>query len=541
MIITNYKLWKNCGFTENSVNVPKISNILPVPFYESPEGTKYKCEKQDIFRKINVTEPLFEGALNCSYIELIYKMENTNTIIIYGWIDNVKVSSDSPSKMIEISFHIDYWRTYIGQAELGNGVVKRRVSDGTEPTQPYSWKYKKVTSRSTIIGTNIVNGFWWCYFTCTLQSTDGKTTTTRICCFPIDPANATTVLYCKLPDGTACSVPTYGQVMCGAWDEALGIPPSQIKGVWVSPISPKSSWGMGTTASPVQFGDEAWQLSTISSTGSKSTFWSYDVQSALYTEYEGTFTALQTTDTQTVYVCDFNGSPIFTLPWGMTINQYRCRMVISTMSCYIQIRFNGIDSMCEGLTVTIPCPAIEVTDNSWSTYIASGQRQYDIDTRNKQNEMALTNGIAQGATNVAWGGMINGKMGAGIGAAGSIVSSVATYAMSQYYAPQLQKLEDTSHALQLDGLLIPGTGFDFQYFGSAIQFVKMTWDSYSIDVRNNDIELNGCHVNEPKAYCQDLLNAGGPLQIINLTVNGTMPNVAKEYIRNRLANGVRII
>jgi len=539
MKVFSWSLWKDCGFVEDSVNVPAKFTSPPVAFFTS--FTELKCDRNDIYKKITTDEVPFDDAFLCSYIKLIYNMRDGTNITVFGWIDKVSMVSDYPSKLITIEFHLDYWRTYIGQAEIGNGVVKRRVSDGTEPTQPYSWKYKEVASRSTIIGTNIVNGFWWCYFTCTLQSTDGKTTTTRICCFPIDPSNATTRLYCKLPDGIACSVPTYGQVMCGAWDEALGIPPSQIKGVWVSPIAPKSAWGMGTTASPVQFGDTAWELGTIGSEATHSTFWSNGVQSSLYIEYTGSFSALQTTDIQTVYVCDFNGSPIFTVPWGMSISQYRCRMVVSTMSCYIQIRFDGIDSMCEGLTVTIACPSIEVTDNSWSTYVASGQREYDINARNKQNEMGLVNGLAGSASQGALGGMINGGTGAAIGMAGSAVGSLVSYASNSYYAPQLQKLSDTSHAMQLDGLLIPGTGFDFQYFGSAIQFVKMTWDTYSINVRANDIAINGCHVSEPMSSCQALVDAGGPLQIDSVTVSGPIPNEAKRYIKSRLAQGVRIL
>ena len=87
-----------------------------------------------------------------------------------------------------------------------------------------------------------------------------------------------------------------------------------------------------------------------------------------------------------------------------------------------------------------------------------------------------------------------------------------------------------------------GTGFDSTRFGfSNITLVRLSADAYSQTQRTNDISLYGVHVSEPKTSCQSLIDAGGPVQIDNAVVTGPVPVEAKQYIRQRLAQGVRMI
>lgn len=53
--------------------------------------------------------------------------------------------------------------------------------------------------------------------------------------------------------------------------------------------------------------------------------------------------------------------------------------------------------------------------------------------------------------------------------------------------------------------------------------------------------MYGAHVTEPMSSCQSLINTGGPLQIVNMTVGGSIPVEAKEYMKTMFANGVRLV
>ena len=78
-------------------------------------------------------------------------------------------------------------------------------------------------------------------------------------------------------------------------------------------------------------------------------------------------------------------------------------------------------------------------------------------------------------------------------------------------------------------------------YGTNIQAVTVTKDAYSRGVRYDDLYNNGCTVSEASDDITPLINAGGPLQILNPVVKGSIPTPAKEYIKQRLESGVRII
>lgn len=258
--------------------------------------------------------------------------------------------------------------------------------------------------------------------------------------------------------------------------------------------------------------------------------------------------SVTTTDTQIFAVTDLDGSIAATLPWGAVPGDVKYRVVLSTLSCYLQIRLDGMNSGAEGMNVTIPAKRIATSSNSWSDYVYSGQRETEINSRNLSNQMALVNGIATAGSGAAQGAMMGGLKSGGaaagmsaLGAASGIIGTVASYAVANNYAPKLQKISNYANAMQLDTCILPGDGVDSMIFGRDISLIRLDCDEYSVTQRANDISLNGANVSEPTANCQPLLAAGGPLQIEDVTVLGDAPNAAKSYIRERLNNGVRIV
>ena len=159
---------------------------------------------------------------------------------------------------------------------------------------------------------------------------------------------------------------------------------------------------------------------------------------------------------------------------------------------------------------------------------------------------SVTSSVASSAMLGSLGGPVGTLGGALIGGASSVISgtigAAADYALTTKYNDVFQDITDYRMAHQSNGLIMSGTGFDSVRFGNRqIMLVKMTTDAYSQEQRANDISLYGVHVSEPMESCQQLVTAGGPLQITNVTVKGSIPVEAKQYIRQRLAQGVRMI
>lgn len=553
MKITGFKLWKNVGYSEDSVNVPPVNASLPTPYFTSTAVSK--CDRGDIFSSINTMQVPFDDAFVCSYLSVTYAMNDSSTITVYGWIDNVKQISDYPNENVRIDFHLDYWRTYISQVTLTNGMVKRRVANGTEPPQGYPFRYKTVGNVSPLIIPT--DDTWWVYFTCTPQDETGTVTYTRICCFPVKcPPNGSWAenRYINDINDDMRECPSGADIVLGNWDEILGISPAIIQGIWMLPVPPESICsGNGNPTSPYYLDETGgWTCTRFSETAS---YWCYvftkpDNPSMSFEEVSIDLPSSVITDDTHIYcITDFNGSIVATLPWGLTVTNARYRVVISTISCYLQIRFNGINSSAEGLVATIPGKGVATGSNSWSDYVYSGQRTADINARDLANRISRANGVSSAVSGAASGAIMGGLTGnplaavamGAIGGLSSIIGTESAYRTSSYYAPKLQEVSDYSSAMQLDTCLLPGEGVDGMIFGCNISLVRMDLDSYSVTQRANDISLNGANVSEPTANCQHLLTAGGPLQIADVTVLGNIPNIAKSYIRARLNNGVRII
>lgn len=293
-------------------------------------------------------------------------------------------------------------------------------------------------------------------------------------------------------------------------------------------------------------------------------------------------TTVMTDDTEEMIILDQTASPVASLPWGFEVKKYTVRNVLTSTSAYVEIRFDGTASASEGLKVSIPCPALDITSNSWSDYVYSGQRDYDITQKKIASQQALV-GAVTGAMGSAFqtgvlgglgnGGasqeqiaqlqqmmmkqyrgdkgasMISGIVGggastalrSGVGMLGmGLAGATVDYLTMRYFNGKLQSAEEMAKAKQLDTIQSPGGGWDFLWHGISICLTSLKIDEYSVDRFDDDLRLNGAKVSEPTSDCTSLVKAGGPLQIANLIVLGNIPVQAKNYIANKFANGVRI-
>ena len=279
---------------------------------------------------------------------------------------------------------------------------------------------------------------------------------------------------------------------------------------------------------------------------------------------------------------DLRGFPKYT-EYGVTVTETR-----GTMTPVL------------GTDYTIPLIPMEITENTLGSYNWSGQRSADRQAIQNQALMGIMTGIAgmpgdvasgylfanaggskrmeyedirkrgdamkafnESVGNPRWAGFgeighisradynnagkqlgyMNAATGAMMRATGAMSAiGLGASAVTSLISMGMQDAQNVKmHAAQTNNLALLGTGFDPFNYGQPITAVTLMPDAYSRNQREQDLAINGAKVSEPRQDITSLIDSGGPLQIMNPVVKGPIPTPAKEYIKQRLESGVRII
>lgn len=582
MMISVLDLWADVGYTENSITQPPIgSSTLPSP---DATFTELHPGRDKLFSTIDVRGEYF-ALYNMTYLRAVFSGHDTR--VFYGWVDSVECISDNQGyEVCRINWHVDYWRTFKEDAVFKEGTVIRRAADlDDRPIQPCPYKFKTLKNEDAVkIGDTEAFGtkLYWLYFTMTDEDSSHEETSTKICCVPfwLPRYNETLRVYAtpgiQIEEGGGGeyrSTPPYASIIMGLWDELLKIDPTRIKAAAISSVPPRSFSAVPklNNYDVINLLDwNGWKAENSNS----SLYYYYvyneyaeinqDHPLAITTEFTMDYTFNSGDEKKEMLILGHDFETVGTLPPFREITQIKYRLVASTTSFYVQIRFNSKENAhAEGLCITVPEPVVEVTENSWSSYVYSGQRDYDRSMKEYQaRASAIESTLGQmgfGASiGAGEGTKVAGALGAkaaaatAIGSAGvgmlafgaaQAVGAGLTYAIQEAYLnPELQGLQDRMHARQSDGLLLPGAGFDFLSHGSnCFILAPFEIDDYSADVFDNDQELYGSHVQEAMASCQALIEVGGPIAISGLDVGGDIPTAARNFMQQFFAKGVRLV
>ena len=554
--ITQIRLWYDTGFTEGCTEVPRINGSLPTPSFTY--DASFTPSTSDIFSRLKLRVP-YTTLMNCSYLAISLDMNNGTDKVFYGWIDKVNIISDTESNpLTEILWHVDLWRTYIPSVTVGSGMVNRRPLLTNDSVPPQSYPYRSETVNGSPIYFEDWDGAvaqdrWSIIFTFNYnyksqttnedgsQTIDINYTASGVGTFPVSRANPQV----RQSVGSY-TAPSLFEVVNGQWDELLGLDPDSIKGVFIVPGTNLVS-GYLISAYKISQPEDA------SCGFYKADGMSFGTLGSLAMTLPST---VMTDDINTYYITGFDGEIIGALPWGIPVNSLYYMLIIDSSAAYLQIRAGGEDAHIEGTCFTIPLPTLEVSSNAWSSYVYSGARSADLMQKQLEAEQArestyvstisnVSSSVASSAMLGSLGGPVGSLGGALIGGASSIISGTigaeANYALTTKYIDAFQNITDYRTARQTNGLLISGSGFTCLATGRRPALFKATKDNYSVQQRANDISLYGVHVSEPRSSCQSLIQQGGPIQITNAVVTGSVPVEAKQYIRQRLAQGVRMI
>ena len=577
MASATVSVWRDCGFTEGTLEVPSKTSSLPSSDYTYILPS---IPRESLFSQFKVKAP-YEDLYDCSYLQMSLDMNNGNDVEVYGWIDDVSCSSDTAGYPVTVvSWHIDFWRTYLPRVSVGRGTVLRRPVSSDIPPQPYSYRWRLPGTASSVY--DQTNGLYWVLVNYT---SGGTTKELNTLCYPVSSIT-TNQRYSVGTESTGAECPSFNETLRGAFDELLGLTPESVFGAWISPVPPATY-----TTTGLRFIMPTWTLRklnelTVFTTTSSSSPNPYNI---FYKNM-----SVKTTDTQEFVVTDQDGMPVFSLPWGLQVTRCSVRLFNADVTAYLVVSFHTadggfLDIPASGLQCTIPLKSIPLTSNAYSSYRFSGQEQYDRTQLQIQREQSLVSSVTGGAdsvlSNVVMSSLgnttttkadysyplrslgVNNRYGieamevaptmskmvvqqaasipvphvlaAGMGV--NLGMAAANYALGGYFNDKAMDNTLSYKAKQSSSLLMPSSGTDWISYGRVPSVVPLVWDDYSKEQRASDLELYGARVCEPREDCQSLVDAGGPLRISDAVVTGSVPTPAKDFIRKRFDAGVRMI
>lgn len=545
--ITRIRLWYYPGFSENAEEVPHQGYTLPTANVDMTT-VSLTPPIGDLFSVFRTTDLDWTVWNTMTYMEVTVTWSGGGTSVFYGWIDGATVLADNgiTSRLTEVRWHVDLWFTYLTRARFNSGHVLRRPVSGSEPIQGYNPRFWTTDSETSLLDVSMVGtkDVWWALISTGHDDGSGNTWI-RYYCWPISKQGVG--IYAKPPGGTAQYFPTLKDTFMGRWDECLGVDPSAIYGAWLVPFAPgpEGNWtGTGTSASPVEeIYTGGWRLE---SHGTRS-FWVSDNASSTANYFELFTLKFKTaqpsftpSELRPVHITGFDGTSVLRLPIGKTVSDYDYRLSVSATECYIEIRWNGDRSRMEGTCAVIPALPLETTENAWSSYQYSGQRDYEVQSREEASLRGTANIVSGGSTGALAGGFtpIGAAAGAVLGALGQGIQSGVDFL---WYNEATQNTADRYSKSQSAGILIPGGAWDCFYNGKVPRKAVLAPDSYSDGVYSAERSRVGVRVDEYNSSNTSVKSSTGYYQIANLVVTGDIPNAAKAYMSRRLAEGVRLI
>lgn len=570
MTTAKVEIWKDCGYTEGGLEVPSSTTLSNPDF----TFTGLQISRETLFSQFKV-KSAYELLYDCSYLRMTMDMNNGDDIVLYGWIDRTACGSDTANNpMTIIDWHVDYWRTYFNSAKFGSGLVTKRPASTNDPPQSYSFitNTSDGTTQSLTTG-NDDTSYYWAIVNVTTTDSSVGTTFFQTFSWMVNP-NIPDTRYTAKYQTYEAQCPSYRETVTGQFDELLNLDPDAIYSAWLSPVAPSTF-----TVSSGYFYMDGWRVKQVES-GSNTYGCFFPVTSAspstVYSE-RSIGVSVKTTDTDTFIICDMDNEPCYQFPYGLNVTEAYYRIVNADVSAYLSYRFvtdgsTKAEAGSNTLTCNIPLKTIAVSTNAYSSYLYSGQQEYDRRQMQIQRQLSATQsitstlgsstnnvvlssiggekkstttniddaGLATSASTMTKAGMSKGAAGlitAGTGLIGSAIDYWATGVAND----RMMNATLRYKASQASTLTLPSSGTDYIGYGSKPKIRCLTWDTYSKQQRQNNIDIYGVEVNEPNTYCKTLISKGGPLQIQNLTVTGQIPVGAKQYFRQRFADGVRIV
>ncbi len=551
LTITKLKMWKDPGYTRGCVEIPPAgSKKLPAADYTLAQGETLRPRKNSTLTALELPLP-YTQMFEMSYL-YIEASDGNGNLALFGWIESIEQTASSEAAVL-IRWSVDWWRSYSGSAVFGRARVTHCADAAYKRpyrNEPRKWKvshsnpliigsreypycvviaYNEVEHKSEDVTINnvpavaqwTVTNIRYAFWECNLMS--GKDS--------------------KLIDNHTLYNPSLRDVFSGNIDEILGINPESITGIFILPYLAWSKFGDTIHGDPNIAGSKFAYLRKIDSADSGGLSFNLD-QEYVSDDYRRTI------------IMDPNGSIVGTLPWGYAADHIEAYADVGAVSASLRVAlrktdgalnppaFDPVASATEGLSVDIPGLTCPVNSNGWSSYVYSGQRDYEMRTKEAQRSAKAFEGVMSGGligsivgqgqkedSKFPTGAIVGGALGAG-----------ASYLLSGVMDDKLQELTDQLHSNQTSNLLMGGGGEGFAYVPAVKDWyiVQLIADDVSMSEYGDNITLNGYETDMTIPNVTSLITTGGAFSCSDLVIRGNLPPQAKQEIKSKLESGVYI-
>lgn len=577
--ITKIEFWKDVGFLEGAIEIPSLSAADPInPDLTIEPQYPVMPSKERFFSKLKLKE-YYEELMEMSYIRLTYELNTsvngvTTTKIFYGWVREVSLESDGDLPVTVIDWHIDEWRTWKSSVSFGSGHVKRRpfVDLATTPIQDYQYRYLQLEpnfeSNRIYLTDRLFAGIpgtfevFWVIFSFNQKSTvpegQGTRTVTETVYGTYPVLRVETGTYSEVPFKVTSDTSivyyglTFNDSLKGKLDEYLKIDPEAINGIWLSPIAPFKDSAIIVDSDPlhtliIDTDDTAVKVTNNYGYLILKIFDYEDntvVNQQFITKTKTFNPPLVFSESERYLVQDMDNVKLIDLPYGVSVASADVTLVTEATSCYVIVSLkDGLAGRLEGWVGISLLPSLPINSNAQSSYVYSGQREYDREARTIQsNANAWKSSAASGSTGALFGAL--GDIGAVAGMAAGAAPGLIGYGVEMLYQnDEEQRILDRLKANQTPSLIM-GDNCLIGFYGGEISIVKLVMDSYSEDQMTALRGQMGISVDELMTSCDALIRTTSPTgyyNIQNLIVSGNVPVSAKRWIREKFKTGVRLI
>lgn len=547
-------MWRNPGYTMGCTEVPPPgSTMLPKADYIMPTDNAMRPGKSVTMSSFEINEAyLTLRDMKYLFINLFepdvpWETSGQN-FSFFAWVTSIeRIATAGP--VVRVNYSIDYWRTFAHECSYGSGDV-RRCNNATlrrpSATPPRMWKYEK---KEQLFPPGTGYAEQECYVPIVVYATvNSDNEPTRI-----------DYLYWRASYGGGEQVgtrPSAGlrEIFASSFYQKLGLSPTNVIGVFVSPVEPWDKRSTDIYTSGVTDGYNAYKRPEATTAEQGHTEYISGAN-----KYQTLLSTFKTDDTHKTVIIDPAGTIVATLPWGRSCDSISAVCDVGTTAANLIL--NLLDNTetggnyptkaaVGGYRVSVPLMNAPVNKDGWSSYVLSGQRAYDKRNAEIQRNQSLVTGITGIATGAASGAVGSAMAGKGMGAgaiAGGIASGVGAgvnYFSQGYFNDEFQNEQDKLASNQAANVVINAGGDNWvsDYTNPAQWYiVEMIADDVSLNEYNNNIALNGYPVDMPFTDCSALITAGGPLQISNLMITSDYADLKGiAAIKGQLERGVRI-
>lgn len=245
MYVTKLELWNDTGFVENSAEYPNLSDTLTNPDFTY---TDLHPAKEDLFSYFKIKGVSYETLISVSYARVTY---DNLSYPVYMWVDSVACISDTSTKLAAVSCHVDLWRTYLGDASLGYGLITKRIRGTADPIQSCPYRYRLAGEYQELkVNATGTDCYWMIVNINGHYKDSSKITRPLTLITPVDKDGVDTIYVSDGSTGAKECV-KMTDFVTGKYDEMLKLSPECINSAFISPYPPlKVTQGTGTQLDP---------------------------------------------------------------------------------------------------------------------------------------------------------------------------------------------------------------------------------------------------------------------------------------------------